>query len=132
MSQKGETHLEVLLARETPLLDVALEAADGVLCGPHALDLLAGTVGGAGVGHGVATIAVRDELEEKRALLLGDSPVTGVAHGLEGRDDVHSVDLEAGNLIAASVVGGVGRGTLGRRAHAVFVVFADEDTRQVP
>ena len=51
--------LEVILSREAPLGDVALETADGVLRGPDALDLVTRTVGGAGIGHaarGVRTV----------------------------------------------------------------------------
>lgn len=44
-------YLEVSFRRDTPLLDVGLQALNRVLGAPHPLDLLAGTVGGSGVGH---------------------------------------------------------------------------------
>ena len=47
----SSTDLDVLLGGETPLLDVAREATDGVVGLTHPLNLITGTVGRAGVGH---------------------------------------------------------------------------------
>ena len=79
----------------------------------------------------VTTITVSDELEEKRALARGH-PVACVLGTLPRRDDVHAVDLNARDLVTAGEVLGVGRAALSRRAHAVLVVFADEDDGKVP
>lgn len=80
----------------------------------------------------VAAVAVGDEFEEEGATLVFHGPLARESDGLGASDDVHAVNLQAGNLIAAGEVGGVGRAPLSRSAHSVFVVFADKDRREIP
>lgn len=123
--------LQVVLAREPPLLDVAHQPADRVLRTPHPLDLLARAVRRARVRHRVPAVAVRDELEQQRALARRD-PLARVAHALHHRDDVHPVHLQAGDGVATREVGRVGRGALRGGAHPVLVVLADKHAGEVP
>lgn len=55
--QDGSTDLNLLLGRKAPFLDVACQAADGIVGLTHALDFITATVGCAGVRH--ATYHVR-------------------------------------------------------------------------
>ena len=142
----GTTHLELLLAGDTPLLDVALETTDRVLGATHTLDLLARAVGRARVGHAeggsagtqqaeargdsrVTTVAVGDELDEKWATLVVDGPLARVCSSLASRDNVHAVHLDTRDLVSALEVLRVHRAALRARAHTVLVVLANEHAR---
>ena len=114
--------LQLLLRRDLPVEQFLLEARDGVLGRAHALDFLAGAVRGAGVGHGVSTVAVRDVLEDQGAVAFGGVFLAILDRGFDG-EDVHAVDLEAGDVLAALVVFGQGGGAVGSGTHAVFVVW---------
>lgn len=93
------------------------------------MDLLAGAVRGARVGHGVAAVAVGDIFED-------EGPVAGEVEGFAVFDcgfdgeDVHAVDFEAGDVLAAFVVFRQGGGAVGGGAHAVFVVCVEGDLGQ--
>ena len=101
---------ELLLGGEAPVLNVFLEATDGVLSAAHFLDLVTGTVGGAGIGHAlggirtpvedkcairssrVATVTVGDEFHKERAF-AGGNPLLRELDALVDGDDVHGIDL---------------------------------------
>ena len=114
--------LEVLLGQHAPVQDLLLEAGDGVVGAAHALDLLTATVGGTGVGHGVATVPVGDILEDQ-GTVAGDGVVLGVLDGGLGGQDVHTVDLDTGDVLTTLVVVGQGGGPGGGSTHTVFVVY---------
>lgn len=113
--------LELLLGGDLPFEQLLLEAGNGVLGAAHALDLLAGAVGGAGVGHGVTTVAVGDVLEDEGAL-AGVAVLLTVLDGSLDGESVHAVDLETGDVLAALVVLGEGRGAVSSGTHTVLVV----------
>lgn len=79
------------------------------------------SISGSWVGHGVATVSVRDILVDERALFVLAPLLAVLDSGLDS-EDVHSIDFETGNVLTASVVIGVGRRAVCRSAHAVFVV----------
>lgn len=54
LSRDRATNLEFFLSRETPVVNVALETTDGVLCAAHALNLVTSTVSGTWVRHSIA------------------------------------------------------------------------------
>lgn len=105
------TYLNVLLGGKTPLLNVAREAADRVVSLAHALNLVTGTVGRAGVGHTagsslggnydvesgdharVTAVTVGDELQQDGAVAV-DDPVLSVLDGLHDGEDIHTIGLE--------------------------------------
>ena len=80
----------------------------------------------------MTTISVRHKLQNQRASLLLDGPLASVAHSLEGSDDVHSVHLQPRNLVATGEVLGIRGGSLCRRAHSIFVILTNKDSREVP
>ena len=98
----------------------------------HLVDLVAGAVARR-VGHGMAAVAVGLHLQDVRALAGA-----AMGHRLGARrqhlEDVHAVDLAAGDVVglAALVEIGAGRGARDRGAHAVLVVLDDEHDRQLP
>lgn len=114
--------LELLLRRDLPVEQLLLEARDGVLGRAHALDFFAGAVRGTGVGHGVPAVAVRDVFEDQGAMAFGGVFLAVLDGGFDG-EDVHAVDFEAGDVLAALVVFGQGGGAVGGGTHAVFVVW---------
>lgn len=114
--------LELLLGGDAPLDHLLLQSGNGVVGAAHALDLLTAAVGGAGVGHGVAAVAVGDVLEDEGSL-AGDGVVLAVLHGRLGGEDVHAVDLETGNVLATLVVLGEGGGAGSGGTHTVLVVW---------
>ena len=99
----------------------------------------------------VTTVTVGDVFHKKGAFTGGD-PLFGELDALVDSDDIHSIDLaklvisprtreemvgdqshlDTGDSIASSVVGGVGRRSLGRGTHTVLIVLAYEDAGQVP
>jgi len=78
-------------------------------------------VGCAGVGHGVTAVAVGDVLEDKRSL-AGGGPLTTELNGGLDSQDVHTVDLETGNVLSAGVVVRSGGSAVSSSAHTVLVV----------
>lgn len=113
--------LELLLSGDCPVDDVLLQTLDRVVGASHALDLLTGTVRGAGVGHGVASVPVGDILEDHGAV-AGIGPLLAVLdRGLDG-EAVHAVDLETGDVLATLVVIREGGRPVCRRTHTVLVV----------
>lgn len=84
-------------------------------------------VGCSWVTHRVTAVAVGDVLEDERAL-AGRCPFAAVLNrGLYG-EDIHAVDLEAGNVLTARVVVGRCGGAIGRGTHAVLVVCASHES----
>jgi len=78
------------------------------------------------------TISIGNKLEEERTPFIFDGPLACEPNSLGGGYNVHAVNLEARNLVAAGKVRGVGGTTLGGSAHAVLVILADEDGWEVP
>jgi hypothetical protein len=109
-----------------------LHALDRVLLLAHLLDLLLGAVFRR-VGHRVAAVAVGQHLEDVGALAAARMG-NRLAARLLDRENVHAVDLHAGNAVglAALVEVGPGRRPLDAGAHAVLVVLDDVDHRQLP
>lgn len=72
---------------------------NGVAFLTHASDLLLGTVGDAGVGHGVTVITIGKGLEIDRSVLysVGTSPLDGFFD----HEDVLSLNLEAWDLVSS-------------------------------
>jgi hypothetical protein len=114
--------LELLLGRDLPLEQLLLEAGDGILGAAHALDLLTCAVGGAGVGHGVTTVAVGDVLVDKRTL-AGVAPFLTVLNGGFDGEGVHAVNLETRNVLTTLVVLGECGRAVGGGTHTVLVVW---------
>src|ERR1043166_9563498 len=106
--------------------------ANGRLGRAHAVHFVLGPVFRR-IGHRVAAIAVGQHLYDDRPL-PGAGMLGGFEGGLMHRDDVHAVDLLAGNAVgdAAVVEVGAGRGAADRGPHAVAVVLDDIDDRQLP
>jgi hypothetical protein len=132
--------LELGFGGDFPVENLLLEAGDGVLGAAHALDFLASlreklvrategggergktnAVGGAGVGHGVASVSVGDEFVDEGTLAVG-GPLLAECDGLLAGKDVHAVDLETGDVLATLVVLGDGRRAVGSGTHTVLVV----------
>ena len=72
------------------------------------------------------SVAVGDVLEDERAV-TGTRVVFAVLYGGFDREDVHAVDFESGDILAAFVVVCQGGGAVGGGAHAVFVVCGGEE-----
>ena len=113
--------LELLLSGDLPLEQLLLEAGDGVLGAAHALDLLTCAVGGAGVGHGVTTVAVGDVLVNK-GTLAGVAPLLTVLDGGLDGEAVHAVDLKTRDVLTTLVVLGESGRAVGGSTHTVLVV----------
>ena len=79
----------------------------------------------------MATIAVCDVFEDKWAFFF-DGVLLAVLDGGFDCEDVHGVDLQAGDVLAALVVFCESGRASGRCTHAVFVVLASKEDRQVP
>ena len=78
-------------------------------------------VGGSRVGHGVTSVPVGDELVDERALASGAPFLTKLRGGLDS-ENVHAIDLQTGNVLAALVIVGEGGRAVGGGTHAVLVV----------
>eukprot|EP00965_Chrysotila_dentata_P138595 4584376-Pleurochrysis_carterae.AAC.2 len=63
---------------------------------------------------------------------LGAWPRAALARSGSYREDVHAVDLDARHVVPARVVVVVGGAALLGGAHAVLVIFAHVDERQLP
>lgn len=70
----------------------------------------------------MATVAVGDVFEDE-GTVAGNGVAFAVLHGGFDGEDVHAVDLETGDVLAALVVFGQGSGAGGGGTHAVFVVW---------
>ena len=79
----------------------------------------------------MTTVTVGNEFKEDGSLATGD-PVTGVLYGLLHGDDIHSVRLDTGDLVATSEVLGIGGASRSGGTHTILVVLANEDSREVP
>lgn len=79
----------------------------------------------------VTGVAVGNELDQEGTLVAGD-PLLRPLRCLVDGDDVHTVHLDTGDLVATGVVLRVRGAALRGRTHTVLVVLADEDARQVP
>jgi len=99
----------------------------------------------------VTTVAIGDKLHQKWAISF-DDPIASELDGMPGCDDVHTVDLcvcviasmmwyggltngtdlDTRDLVTTGKVLGVGGTALGRCAHTVLVVLANENAREVP
>jgi hypothetical protein len=64
-------------------------------------------VGGTGVGHGVTSVSVGDELVHQRTVALS-GPLLAECDGLLAGEDIHTVDLKTGDVLATLVVLGDG------------------------
>lgn len=76
-------------------------------------------------------VAVGNELDQEGTLVAGD-PLLRPLRCLVNGDDVHTVHLDTGDLVATGVVLRVRGAALRGRTHTVLVVLANEDTREVP
>ena len=74
----------------------------------------------------MSVITIRGDLVDERALPAA-AVVEGESSRLSHSQHVHSVHLDAGNVVAPRVESGRGGRSLLRRAHAVVVVLADKD-----
>jgi hypothetical protein len=79
----------------------------------------------------MATITVGHELEEE-GTVARKYPITRVFDCLRRGDDIHTVGLDARDLISTREVLGVGGAALGRGTHSVFVVLAHKYAGKVP
>lgn len=122
--------LELLLGSDAELDETGLHTGDGVVVRTHVLDLLTGTVGGSGVGHGVATVTVGLVLNNNGTVLQG--VLTGELRAAVDSKHVHGVDLQTGDILTTLVELGHGRGAAGGGAHTVLVVLASEDAGDLP
>ena len=94
-------------------------------------NLLAVAVGGAGIGHGVAVVAVCHHLDV-HGPVTGGGEFADELHALLDGQDVHAVDADAGDVVAHLVVVRVGGVAVDGGTHAVLVVFDAEDHREFP
>lgn len=69
----------------------------------------------------MSTVAVSDIFEDKRTVAV-DRVLFAVLDGSFDGEDVHSVDLETGDVLSTLVVFGQSGGAVGGCAHTVFVV----------
>lgn len=113
--------LELLLGGHRPVENVLLQALNGIVGASHALDLLTGTVRGAGVRHGVTSIPVGDILKNHGAV-VGISPLLAVLDSRLDSETVHAVDLETRDVLATLVVVRESGRPVGRCTHTVLVV----------
>lgn len=79
------------------------------------------SVGGTGVGHGVASVSVGDEFVDEGTVALS-GPLLAECDGLLAGKDVHTVDLETRDVLTTLVVLGQGGGAVGGSTHTVLVV----------
>jgi hypothetical protein len=118
--------LELRLDEDNPLTDALVETLDRVLDRTHVGDLVTGTVGRPGSRHGVSTATVSKELHDQRTL-YGHSILHGEGSSLLDCKDIHTVDLQSGNVPTVLEVLGQDGGTSGGRTHAILVVLTSKD-----
>eukprot|EP00968_Pinguiococcus_pyrenoidosus_P021420 scaffold2785_cov291-Pinguiococcus_pyrenoidosus.AAC.1 len=108
-----------------------LDVLNGILGLAVLLDLLAGTIRRARIGHGVPVVAIRVHLHEHGPVPAG-AELADHLHALLDRQHVHAVNLEAGNVVAHGVVVDVRRAALRAGAHAILVVLDAQHQRKAP
>jgi hypothetical protein len=113
--------LELLLRCDLPVQNLLLKSGNRIVGGAHALNLLTGSVGGTGIGHGVTAISVGNVLKNKRTLVGSGPLLTVLDGGLDGKD-VHAVDLKTRDVLTTLVVVGQGGGTSSSGTHTILVV----------
>jgi hypothetical protein len=123
--------LELRLDEDNPLTDALVETLDRVLDRTHVGDLVTGTVGRPGSRHGVSTATVSKEFHDQRTL-YGHSILHGEGSSLLDCKDIHTVDLQSGNVPTVLEVLGQDGGTSGGRTHAILVVLTSKDDLDVP
>jgi len=69
----------------------------------------------------VTTVSVRHILVDEGTVAI-QTPLLAVLNGGLYGEDIHSVDLEAGNVLSTLVVVGQSGGTVGSGTHTVLVV----------
>ena len=104
---------------------------NGVTVSSNLVDLLAGSVGDSGVGHGVTMISIGNEFNEEGTVAFG-AVILCKAHCLTHDKNVLAVDFEAWNQISSSVELGVVRSSIVRGSHSVEVVLAHVDHWKFP
>ena len=70
----------------------------------------------------MAAVAVGDVFEDEGPVAFGGVLFAVLDGGFDG-EDVHAVDFEAGDVLAAFVIFGERGGSVGSGAHTVFVVW---------
>jgi hypothetical protein len=118
--------LELRLGEDNPLKDALAETLDRVLGRTHVGDLVTGTVGRSGSRHGVSTRTVSNEFHDQRTL-SGHSVLLGEGSSLLDCKDIHTVDLQSGNVLTVLEVLGQDGGTSGGRTHAILVLTSKDD-----
>merc|ERR1739848_506417 len=112
------------------LLDQLSNALNWIPLSSNAGNLVPCSVGATGVGHGVPVVAVGIHLHHQRTVL--NDKVFGKGNRLFDRKDVHSIDLNARDVISSLEEARLlGTPRLGC-SHSVVVVLAHVDDRQVP
>ena len=86
--------LELVGRAEVVVSQQLLDVVDGVAGRAHAAHLLTSAVGGAGVTHRVAVVAVRVELDVERTL-AGAAVLSHHGEALLHRQHVHAVNADA-------------------------------------
>ena len=79
----------------------------------------------------MATVAVGHKLKQE-GTFTRKHPITRIFDCLRRGNDVHTVCLDARDLVSAREVLRVGRAAVGRGAHSVFVVLAHKHAGEVP
>jgi hypothetical protein len=69
----------------------------------------------------VTSVSVGDEFVDQGTVALS-SPLLAECDGLLAGEDIHTVDLKTGNVLATLVVLGDGRRAVGGSTHTVLVV----------
>ena len=75
------------------------------------------------IGHRVTSVTVGDVLVDERSLTSSGVFLSILYSSLNGKD-VHAVNLQAWNILAALVVFGKSGRAVGSSTHAIFVVYA--------
>src|SRR5258708_364164 len=124
--------LERVLVGHVAVEQALLRLIDAIVLGAHAADLILGAVFG-GVRHGVAAVAIGQHFEHIGTLARPRMLDGDIGRRLD-RNDVHAVDLHAGNSIRlrADIEIMARRVTGERSAHAIAIVLDDVDDRQLP
>lgn len=113
--------LELLLGSHGPVQNVLLQAGDGVVGATHALNLLASSVSGTRVGHGVTSVSVGDVFKDHRSV-VSIGPLLAILDSSLNSKAVHAVDLQTRDVLSTLVVVRESRGTGRCRTHTVLVV----------
>lgn len=79
------------------------------------------SVCGSGVGHGVSSVTVGNVFVDEGTFASGGVLLSVLDSGLDS-EDVHTVDLQTGDVLSTLVVVGEGRRAVGGGSHTVLVV----------